>query len=407
MRLTLSLRSRHARQRGNIPVATALLLPVLIGFAGLAGDSGNLYLVKRRMQTAADAGAVSGALELQRQASVAEITAAAKQDATLNGFAAPGTSVHTPPVAGANAARPGYVEVQLEHSVPTYFMGLFGIRAVDVSARAVAGAQPDATCFLALNSKNVSDAMTVTGAGEINGEHCSMFVNGSAAGSLSASGAMTIRADSIGVQAPSVRQDGGSAFLPQPLLNQAARKDPLASLKAPSGGAPQANGKLSGMGRHTLNPGVYPDGIELSGGLDVQFNPGIYILKGGFSVHGAVNLSGEGVSFYTQGPVSITGSGVLKLSAPEAGPMAGILFYGDRDKVTGKNEITGGVSGDLAGTLYFPSSALHLLGSGGMQGQPYLMLIADTMSFTGGMLSTFNKPVYNEAYQGSRVAIAE
>ena len=47
MRLSPSLRSR--RQRGSIPVATALLLPLLIGFAGLAGDSGTLYLVKRRM----------------------------------------------------------------------------------------------------------------------------------------------------------------------------------------------------------------------------------------------------------------------------------------------------------------------------------------------------------------------
>ena len=405
MRLSPSLRSR--RQRGSIPVATALLLPLLIGFAGLAGDSGNLYLVKRRMQTAADAGAVSAALEAQRQASLADIVAAGKHDAALNGFAASGTSVHLPPLAGAHAASPGYVEVQLAQAVPTHFMGLFGFRTVEVRARAVAGARPDATCFLALNGKNVSEAMTVTGAGEITGEHCSIFVNGSAANTLTASGAMTVRADSIGVQAPGYRHDGGSAFLPTPQVGQAARLDPLARLQPPAGGATQANGKLTGTGTHTLQPGVYPGGINLSGGMTVNFAPGIYVLKGGFTVDGAVNLNGDGVAFYTQGPVNIRGSGVLKLAAPEMGSMAGILFYGDRDKVTGKNEITGGVSGELAGTLYFPSSALNLVGSGGLKGKPYLMLIADTMSFTGGMLSEFSKPVYNEAYQGSRVAIAE
>jgi hypothetical protein len=47
------------------------------------------------------------------------------------------------------------------------------------------------------------------------------------------------------------------------------------------------------------------------------------------------------------------------------------------------------------------------VGSGGLKGQPYLMLIADTLSFTGGMLTEFNKPVYNGAYQGTRVALAE
>ena len=405
MRLSPSLRSR--RQRGSIPVATALLLPLLIGFAGLAGDSGNLYLVKRRMQTAADAGAVSAALEAQRQASLADIVAAGKHDAALNGFAASGTSVHLPPLAGAHAASSGYVEVQLAQAVPTHFMGLFGFRTVEVRARAVAGARPDATCFLALNGKNVSEAMTVTGAGEITGEHCAIFVNGSAANTLTASGAMTVRADSIGVQAPGYRHDGGSAFLPAPQVRQAARQDPLAGLQAPAGGATQANGTLNGAGTHTLNPGVYPGGIHLSGGMTVNFNPGIYVLQGGFTADGAVNLNGSGVAFYTQGPVTITGSGVLKLSAPETGAMAGILFYGDRARVTGKNAITGGISGELAGTLYFPSSALDLVGSGGLKGQPYLMLIADTMAFTGGMLSEFSKPVYNEAYQGSHVAIAE
>lgn len=48
-------------EEGQSLIQVALMLVVLIGFVGLALDGGNLYAERRRMQNAADAGALAGA----------------------------------------------------------------------------------------------------------------------------------------------------------------------------------------------------------------------------------------------------------------------------------------------------------------------------------------------------------
>ncbi|MDC8758019.1 pilus assembly protein TadG-related protein [Janthinobacterium fluminis] len=393
------------RQRGSVPVAVALLLPVLIGCAGLANDSGQVYLARRQMQTAADAGARSAALELRRQAADADVIAAARGDAALNGFPAGSVSVRLLSGPGPSPARSGYVEVLVAQAVPTPFMGLLGTPSVAVSARAVAGARPGGNCFLALNRNNVGNAMEVTGAGEVAANNCDVFVNGSVAGTLAATGAITVSGRRIGLQGPSASRAEGGNFKPAPQTGQPAEADPLARLATPAGG-PLRNG-ANIRGNTTLAPGTYPGGIHISGSASVVFQPGIYVLQGGFSVNGAVNLDGAGVAFYTQGPVDIRGSGVVQLAAPATGPMAGILFYGDRALAKDDNNLVGSSAWTLAGTLYFPSSKLSIVGSGGLKGEPYLMLIADTMSFTGGMESNFKNPVYNPAFSGAAVAVSE
>jgi len=50
-------------ERGVVAIAVALLLPVLIGFAGLGVEVGMWFAVQRQNQSAADAAAISAALE--------------------------------------------------------------------------------------------------------------------------------------------------------------------------------------------------------------------------------------------------------------------------------------------------------------------------------------------------------
>ena len=54
-------RSFLVDQDGAIGIVIALLLPVLLGFAGLAIDIGHLYVVNTQLKNAADAGALAGA----------------------------------------------------------------------------------------------------------------------------------------------------------------------------------------------------------------------------------------------------------------------------------------------------------------------------------------------------------
>ena len=59
---------RFARDRqGTVALAVAVLLPVLIGFAGIGIEVGMWFAVQRQNQSAADAAAISAALEYAAQ----------------------------------------------------------------------------------------------------------------------------------------------------------------------------------------------------------------------------------------------------------------------------------------------------------------------------------------------------
>ena len=63
-----SIWARFARdRRGVVAVAVAVLLPVLVGFAGIGVEVGLWFAVQRQNQSAADAAAISAALEYAAQ----------------------------------------------------------------------------------------------------------------------------------------------------------------------------------------------------------------------------------------------------------------------------------------------------------------------------------------------------
>src|SRR3954452_16703535 len=76
------------RQRGQVMVMVALLLPVMMALAAFALDIGTLYAQRRALQNAADAAALAGARALQLQqlgSTGADPSATALQFAALNG----------------------------------------------------------------------------------------------------------------------------------------------------------------------------------------------------------------------------------------------------------------------------------------------------------------------------------
>jgi Mg-chelatase subunit ChlD len=112
----------------------AALLPVLLGMAGLAVDAGNLYLAHSRLQSAVDAGALAGSLELPYDPEVdnGRVTAAATAmvqdnyaEAQMDGVSA-GTEVRS-------------VIVAAHADVPLVLMPVLGIASGRVEAKASAG----------------------------------------------------------------------------------------------------------------------------------------------------------------------------------------------------------------------------------------------------------------------------
>lgn len=125
----------RANRKGAVLPLVVLMMFVFFGFTMIAVDASSMYLDRREMATAADAGALAGAKELAD--SEGKNTTKAREIATE--------------IAEQNGANNGEVEVVIEKrngiqiievivnkTKDTYFAKIFGINSTDVGARSVA-----------------------------------------------------------------------------------------------------------------------------------------------------------------------------------------------------------------------------------------------------------------------------
>jgi Flp pilus assembly protein TadG len=121
------------RTEGQLVVAFAALLPVIVLFAGLALDSGLLYVTKARLSNAVDSACLTAVKNLWQ----GQTTAAAVASNVFN--ANFGSNAPTPTITfPTDASGDQQVKVTATASVSTVFMGLLSTQAVPVSATAVA-----------------------------------------------------------------------------------------------------------------------------------------------------------------------------------------------------------------------------------------------------------------------------
>jgi hypothetical protein len=193
--------------------------------------------------------------------------------------------------------------------------------------------------------------------------------------------------------------NGSGNVSPAPTSTVTPINDPFASLPSPTvGSCTNPNVGLpyplviSDANNHTIAPGTYCGGMKFSGSGNITFQTGTYIINGSdaggksFDFSASGNLSGTNVMFFitgqggeTAGPISFTGSGNLTFSALNAGSYEGVLFYQDRN-VTYAAANTYSGSGNVTGTLYFPTTSLSYSGSGNALAQA---LVANTVTMTG------------------------
>jgi hypothetical protein len=376
----------------------AAAFAMLLAFAGLTLDGGFLYYERQRAQTAADAAAYAGALELRR-GSTAWIAPAAKEDAKLNGFddadADVTVTVNHPPSGGALVGDPGFVEVIVQSVAPTTLLRIAGPTASTVAARAVAGVTPDYSvpCVLALDIA-AAGSLTLTGAASLNAPGCDVVTRSLADDAIVADGGGCIDARTIAF-ASGQGTAGGYAANAQNCLSPAPTgaippEDPYASLVEPDPNASPlraANRTQINSGAPTLSPGYYQDGIEITGG-DVTLEPGLYVVDG-LNVSGNATLSGDGVTIYNTGAglqnISIDATVHAELSATNnsASPYNNLLFLNSRTSTCGdacSGRVNGTPQSTYEGVLYFPS--VHLDYAGTEDQSAFSQIVADTIDFT-------------------------
>ncbi len=212
-------------EAGSYLVTMTVVLPVLIGFAGLGAEAGLLLYDQQTLQGAADSAAVSTARDYGISASTncgaggasdpclvqAEaITGQYAQNGFVNGSNGVAVTVNRPPQSGSHTADSDAIEVIVTQPQARFFSSYWGSQAFNVTGRAVAMLD-GGNCILALGSQNLN-AITVSGGSPVTLSNCGLFSdsdNNSGGGndSIVVSGGSTISALSVGtmggVNAPS------------------------------------------------------------------------------------------------------------------------------------------------------------------------------------------------------------
>lgn len=401
-------RALFVEDSGQTIVLAAVAFVALLGFAGLAIDVGHMEMVQRQVQSAADASAIAGALELTQCGSTADcsaMTTAAQGALTENGLSSStlatqcgstsgdtlSVTVNNGPCAmGSATADPNYgnskyVEAVVKKVQPTIFAQVLGISSLTISARAEAGVGDYPNCFIisAYQPTSKSNQLTLNGNDTLDMPTCGIMDDSDAQNALIANGNVSVTADSVTVHGGDL-VNGNSTVSPTPVTNAPAQSDPLNWLnsdKPTSSGCTYNNEVVSA--NTTLYPGTYCGGLILNGGLTVSFQSGVYIMQGNMIVSGTDNISGTGLMFYfSSGSLTMNGNAHADLVADTTGTYAGILLYQDPND-TSTMILNGDTTSVWQGAFYSPTGSLTVNGTGNLAA--YTIIDVASATFNGNI----------------------
>lgn len=437
--------------KGNVAMLTALMTPLVLGFAGGGVDFFRWNNERANLKQLADTLATRGAREfLLANATSSQIEAVINSVlesgyAQNYGFSSVVSEVSTDLLEGAVTVKltmppskglilTNYVPFKLDHDITSTAVAMGGMNV----------------CVVALEDLD-RGAVSATTNSKLLADECSIMSNSISTEGVVASGFSKIQAGMI--------CSGGGAYgnsnnyAPMPTMDCPAYADPLSERAAPTVGscdyidaaygekitdlidaaaatvtssagslisqAAQGLGDVAGTNSlinsdglsettYTLNPGVYCGGITVGALANVELNPGTYVIKDGPLLVGiGGKVSGENVSFYLTGADSTFFFGpeaVLSLTAPKVGPLAGILFFEDRSAPEGRiHRILSDDARVLLGTFYLSRGVL-LVAS--------LLPVADQSAYTAIVarkLQMAGNPtlVLNADYAGTDIPVPE
>lgn len=130
-------------ERGQALIVVALSMVGLIAMLALILDGGNMFVQRRRMQNAADAGAIAGTRELALASTDEQVYNRIKEYTVIRNGADDFKAVYLPggQIVGAGVVPPDASSVQVAATTdfPTYFAGVVGITAMSAGAEAEGG----------------------------------------------------------------------------------------------------------------------------------------------------------------------------------------------------------------------------------------------------------------------------
>ena len=385
------MKQLYRSERGQALVLIVLAAVGMFGLAALAIDGGMIYAERRRAQNAADAGVLSGALYMAKNATGAETDAAAKAyaQATLNGFTTGGTTVVSfkrgPDRADLVPAKylnnQSYYQMVIDAEVQPIFSQFVYSGTIKYTVIALARANPtkplaDGAAMFATSTeqnRGYCDALIFTGTSSTTvtgGSVVSANPNNEdpvcLSGVQNGSGGVTVSSPHT------IQTAGGFSYDPDkvttgttPDVQQGVAIQDVPELPEPDCSGLTAQPDPPKNGTYTMQPGVYAVEVQRTGG-DLTIAPGMYCLEAGMNVNGGtvtsggVPSNGDGTFFVVKdGDINFGGNGKLTLNRPSnlvdpsGNQWGGFLIYMPMSN-DGLIGLGGGGSTTYTGTIYAP-----------------------------------------------------
>jgi Flp pilus assembly protein TadG len=383
-------------ESGQAMVLATMCLSLLMAGMALAVDVGNIHYRERQLQTAADAAAIAAGLEIGNCGNTActNMNTAAEKALIEDGITAstitPTDNQCTvsnstgltmiinvgPCILGSsdpNNGNSNMAEVVLTEQQNTIFSTVFGIKSMKLVARSEAGeayiqsASTGGNCIytqsLAFNSSD----------GTFTLNNCGIFDNGN----LQTDNDDSVKASTFlyyGTWSPNNCNNSCTWTLgdseTQPAHTTTSLSDPLASLAPPTkpANSTTASDTTPNSGA-TLQPGYYPNGVNLNSNVSITLAAGLYYMNGSINVDNGATISGSGVELYfVSGGLQLNSGSTAQLTAPTttsstAGTTAGMLVWQSSTNSNGM-DIDSGSTSYFNGVIYLPDATLTL-NSGG------------------------------------------
>ena len=372
-------------QRGSSGMLFAIGLPLSMGGAALAVDSGQWILASQKSKQIADLAVLASAYAVGAgdvaapgnsdpngtktgSKRSAALTAMATREAQRNGFdAAAGDTLDIEYFPAASS-----LEVTVRRSANSWFARVFGVGSVQVSGQStatLAGAPP--ACVLALSAAT-NPGILVQNMGVIDAG-CGIQSNSTAVNSnmWTADGAIylnsgTLRGTSINATGTFGQSNSGANTLsPTPMNNQPSLADSYAALLPAGSFTGACQPAVYNSGTYTLNPGNYCNGLTIQNGGTATLASGVYEISGDFNIAGGatVNASGPVTFVLRNGKIRWdNGTFVGPFAAPQSGIWSGVLIKQESGPAGGCTLASGGHNAWAGGNISTLDGLIYLAG---------------------------------------------
>ncbi len=343
-------------------VLVGVMLPVLVGFLGLALDMANLVFVKTTMQNAVDAAVCAGCVKLSL--SQAQATTEANSILTANNFSPANATLTFTQDTVKNPANALEANYTLTNNVPTYFMKVLGISSVNLKAYAeaimVQRLGPFAYAIFSNTSLTINGAENITGSVHANTELSITGAENIPGRSEGVTGVSLTGAGNLGVVASAQvanihdsgafnigSESGGATNIPLSNYNYSNQIQQTA--------ATTINGNFTQSGALNISGNMYVTGTAtINGAINAT---GAILANGDITVTGAANIKGSGQVFLYSANGNITITGATNFGT---GSSSAILYAPNGTiSISGASNINGGI---IANQISLPSTAFNVNG---------------------------------------------